>query len=142
MPVLRRPASSNSRQTTRRSSGQALRRPAAAGQSERRSPAAAGQSERRRQQNASAAGGSQQTAPISDQDMLNLFNFDFWVTQVARGQFPLESAPTFRLALKGARHLGRKLKCSICREHYEKRDLAFQQWAPRVWTAYCRSCRS
>ena len=52
----------------------------------------------------------------------------------------VEQAPNYKIAKKAARTLGRKIKCSCCKEYKEIRNLSFKQWTADTWTAYCQDC--
>jgi hypothetical protein len=132
-PVLRRPASSNSRgqrrQTQPAAARPVLRRPASSnstGQRRQTQPAAARQVRRSTQQ----------------PDGSTVFHFDFgvWVCQVALGRRPVESAPTYRDVREAAKLLKKKIKCSCCGRKRDWKDLSFRQWTSTVWTGYCDQC--
>ena len=44
-------------------------------------------------------------------------------------------------AEKASKQVGAKIKCSICGEATRLKDLSFNQWSSREWTAYCEDCQ-
>jgi len=142
-PVLRRPASSNSRGQRRRTQPAAAspvrRRPASSistGQRRQTQPAAARQTRRSTQQVGSLASSSQ--AP--DGTTTFHFNFGVWLVQVILGRRPIESAPTYKDAREAAKQLKKKIKCSCCGRKTDWKELNFRQWTSIVWTGYCSQC--